>query len=277
MRENKDAPFFIYFPTQVPHGRSPKDGDQIQVPDIGPYAERPWSHLEKLYAAMLTRFDGHVGRIIDELKTLGLDQNTVIFFTSDNGAENSYYEYTDRFRATGDLRGKKRFLYEGGIRVPMIVRWPGHIQAGRTSDLPWAGWDLMATLAELAGAQTPSHTDGISVVPTLLDNPDRQQAREYLYWEYHQGKQQAVRIGRWKGVRFGGTLEPIELYDLSVDRGETHNVAAAHPDIVEKIRGMMQAAREGSKHTRFWPIPDHRRNDIKFDKAIYDQLVHGIR
>jgi arylsulfatase A-like enzyme len=277
MRGSKDAPFFIYFPTQVPHGRSPKDGDQIQVPDIGPYADRPWSHLEKLYAAMLTRFDGHVGRIIDELAKLGLDQNTIILLTSDNGAENSYYEYTDRFRATGPFRGKKRFLYEGGIRVPMIVRWPGRIQAGRTSDLPWAGWDLMATLAELAGAKVPSHTDGISVVPTLLGNPDRQQPREYLYWEYHQGKQQAVRMGRWKGVRFGGTAEPVELYDLGADPGESNNVAAAHPDIVEKLRDIMKAAREGSEHARFWPLPEHRRNDIKWDKAIYEQLEHGIR
>jgi arylsulfatase A-like enzyme len=275
--DNKDAPFFIYFPTQVPHGRSPQDGEQIQVPDIGPYADRPWTHLEKLYAAMITRFDGHVGRIIDELKKLDLDQDTIILFTSDNGDENSYYGFTDRFRATGGLRGKKRFLYEGGIRVPMIARWPGHIQAGRTSDLPWAGWDLMATLADLAGAEAPSHTDGISVVPTLLGNPDRQQPREFLYWEYNQGKQQAVRMGKWKGVRFGGTKEPIELYDLRLDIGESNNVATAHPDIVERIRSIMTAAREGSEHTRLWPIPELRRNDIKWDKAIYDQLEHGIR
>jgi arylsulfatase A-like enzyme len=277
IRENKDAPFFIYFPTQVPHGRSPRDGAQIQVPDIGPYADRPWTQLEKLYAAMITRFDGHVGRIIDELKKLDLNQDTIILFTSDNGDENSYYEFTDRFRATGYLRGKKRFLYEGGIRVPMIARWPGRIQAGRTSDLPWAGWDLMATLADLAGAEAPSHSDGISVAPTLLGKPDRQQPREALYWEYHQGKQQAVRMGKWKGVRFGGTKEPIELYDLNLDIGETTDIAATHPDIVEKIRHIMTAAREGSEHTKLWPIPEQRRNDIKWDKAIYDQLEHGIR
>jgi arylsulfatase A-like enzyme len=277
IRENKEERFFIYFPTQVPHGRSPKDGDQIQVPDIGPYADRPWPHLEKLYAAMLTRFDGHVGRIIDELKKLDLDEDTIILFTSDNGDENSYYEYTDRFHATGPLRGKKRFLYEGGIRVPMIVRWPGHIQAGSTSDLPWAGWDIMATLADLAGVDIPPHTDGITVVPTLLGAPDRQQPREYLYWEYHQGKQQAVRMGKWKGVRFGGTSEPLELYDLSVDVGESHNLAADHPDIVAKIRVIMESAREGSEFSKYWPLPEHRRNDIKWDKAIYDQLEHGIR
>ncbi len=277
MRENKDEPFFIYFPTQVPHGRSPHDGDEIQVPDIGPYADCPWTHLEKLYAAMITRFDGHVGQIIDQLQELGIDQDTIIFFTSDNGDENSYYKYTDRFRATGPLRGKKRFLYEGGIRVPMIVRWPGHVPAGQTSDLPWAAWDLMATFAALAGVERPSHTDGISVVPSLLGCPDRQEAREYLYWECNQAKQQAVRMGRWKAVRFGGTEEPIELYDLSVDIGEGNNVAAHHPDVVAKMRRIMIQAREGSEYSKYWPLPKHRRNDIKWDQWIFDQLKNGIR
>jgi len=277
IREKKDKPFFIYFPTQVPHGRAPRDGDEIQVPDIGPYADRPWTHLEKLYAAMLTRFDGHVGRIIDQLKELDLDQNTIIFFTSDNGDENSYYKYTDRFHAMGPLRGKKRFLYEGGIRVPMIVRWPGHIKAGQTCDLPWAAWDLMATFADLAGVEAPSHTDGISVVPTLLGRPDQQEPREYLYWEYQLGKQQAVRMGRWKGVRFGGTKEPIELYDLSVDIGENNNIAANHPDIVDKMRRIMIEARKGSEYTQYWQFPEHRRKDLRLDQDIYNQLKNGIR
>jgi arylsulfatase A len=277
IRENQDERFFIYFPTQVPHGRSPRDGAQIQVPDISPYAERDWTHLEKLYAAMLTRFDGHVGRIIDQLKELGLDRDTIIFLTSDNGDENSYYEYTHRFHATCPLRGKKRFLYEGGIRVPMIVRWPGRIGAGQTSALPWAQWDLMATLAELAGAGVPLHTDGISVAPTLMGRPERQASREYLYWEYQQGKQQAVRMGRWKAVRIGGTREPIELYELTTDPGESRNVADAHPEIVEKIRRIMEEARQGSEHTRYWRIPEHRRPDIKWDQVIYDQLENGIR
>jgi arylsulfatase A-like enzyme len=277
MRENKDEPFFIYFPTQVPHGRSPLDGDEIQVPDIGPYADRTWTHLEKLYAAMITRFDGHVGQILDQLRELGIDQNTIIFFTSDNGDENSYYKYTDRFRATGPLRGKKRFLYEGGIRVPMIVRWPGHVPAGQTSDLPWAAWDLMATFAELAGVERPAHTDGISVVPSLLGRPDRQEAREYLYWECNQAKQQAVRLGRWKAVRFGGTQEPIELYDLSVDIGESHNIAVDHPDVIAKMRRIMIQAREGSEYSKYWPLPEHRRNDIKWDQWIFNQLENGIR
>jgi arylsulfatase len=129
----------------------------------------------------------------------------------------------------------------------------------------------------LAGAETPPHTDGISVAPTLLGQSERQQPREYLYWEYHQGKQQAVRMDRWKGVRFGGTAEPVELYDLSVDAGESNNVASAHPEIVGKIRRIMHDARTGSGHSNYWPIPERRRHDIKWDKAIYDQLEHGIR
>jgi arylsulfatase A-like enzyme len=277
IEKHKEEPFFIYFPTQVPHGRSPRDGDQIQVPDIGPYGDRDWTHLEKLYAAMITRFDGHVGRIIERLKELGLDRDTVIFLTSDNGDENSYYKYTQRFKATGPLHGKKRFLYEGGIRVPMIVRWPGTIKSSQTSDLPWAGWDLMATLADLAGVKPPAHTDGISVVPTLLSLSEQQADRDYLYWEHHMGKQQAVRMGRWKAVRFGGTKEPIELYDLSLDIGETNNVAEAHPDIVARMDSIMKQAREGSEFNRFWPLPERRLNHSQWDMRIFDQLEHGIR
>lgn len=277
IRAHKDVPFFIYFPTQIPHGRAPADGDEMQVPDIGPYVDREWSHLEKLYAAALTRLDSDVGRILQELKDQGIDERTLVLFTSDNGDENSYYKYTDRFKATGPLKGKKRFLYEGGIRVPMIARWPGRIQPGQTCRTPAAGWDIMATLAELAGAAKPAHSDGISLVPTLLGRPERQQAREYLYWEFHMGKQQAVRMGRWKGVRFGGTKEPIELYDLDTDPGETRNVANGHPDIVKRINAIMEEARADSIYNRFWPLPEHRQNQIKMDKVIFDQLEHGIR
>ena len=277
IRQNKDRRFFIYFPTQVPHGRSPKDGEQLQVPDIGPYEDRDWTRLEKLYAAMMTRFDVDVGRILGQLDGLGLSSKTLVVLTSDNGDENSYYGYTKRFQATGPLRGKKRFLYEGGIRVPMIARWPGTIRPSQTSNLPSAGWDFVPTFADLAGAARPDHADGISLVPTLLGHPDRQQSREYLYWEHHMGKQQAVRMGRWKGVRFGGTKEPIELYDLRVDVGETHDVAGSHPDIVKRMGAIMVKARENSEFTKFWLLPERRQNQLEFDKWIFDQLEHGIR
>ncbi|HHF42589.1 MAG TPA: hypothetical protein ENL38_02595 [Candidatus Aminicenantes bacterium] len=276
IRKNKDSPFFIYFPTQIPHGRSPRDGAQIQVPDIGPYEDRDWSYLEKLYAAMITRLDNHIGQIIEQLKELGLDERTIIFFTSDNGDENSYYGYTKRFEATGPLRGKKRFLYEGGIRVPMIFRYPDQIKPSQVSNLPDTGWDIMATLADLAGTEKPGHTDGISVVPTLLGRPDQQKHHEYLYWEFNMGKQQAVRMGKWKGIRFGGIKEPIELYDLSQDIGEKNNLANDHPEIIEQMDEIMRKARENSEYTAFWPLPKHRLYNVKWDKWIFDQLEKGI-
>jgi arylsulfatase A len=277
IRKNKERPFFIYFPTQVPHGRSPADGDEMQVPDIGRYADRDWTHLEKLYAAAITRLDSDVGRILQELNEQGIEENTLVLLTSDNGDENSYYKYTKRFAATGPLKGKKRFLYEGGIRVPLIARWPGRIAGGQTSNIPAAAWDLMPTLADLAGTTKPAHSDGISLVPTLLGHPEQQQKREYLYWEFHMGKQQAVRMGPWKGIRFGGTKEPVELYNLDQDIGETRDVAAGHPDIVERIKAMMEEARANSLYGSFWPLPEHRQNQIPWDKVIFDQLEKGIR
>jgi arylsulfatase A-like enzyme len=159
----------------------------------------------------------------------------------------------------------------------MIVRWPGRIAAGQTSALPWAQWDLMATLADLAGAPAPTHTDGISVVPTLLGRPEDQASREYLYWEYQQGKQQAVRMVKWKAVRVGGTEEPIELYDLTNDPGESRNLANDHPEIIENMRRIMVEARQGSEFTKYWKFPERRRADLKFDQIIYKNIKNGIR
>ena len=135
----------------------------------------------------------------------------------------------------------------------------------------------MATLAELAGVQAPQHTDGISLVPTLIGKNDRQAQREYLYWEYHCGKQQAVRIGRYKGIRIGGTKEPIELYDLMTDIDERNNIASSHPDLVKRIDSIMEAARKDSEFTRYWPLPEHRLYNVKWDKWIFDQLEKGMK
>jgi arylsulfatase A-like enzyme len=157
----------------------------------------------------------------------------------------------------------------------MIVRWPGQIKAGQTNELPWAAWDLMATFADLAGVQPPSHTDGISVVPTLLGRPEEQEKREYLYWEYQHGKQQAVRMGPWKGVRLGGTQEPIALYYLREDIGETNDVASVYPEVVLRMRGIMEEAREGSPYTKYWPLPERLRDDIRLDVTLYERLEEG--
>ena len=275
--DNKDSTFFIYFPTQIPHGRSPRDGDEIQLPSIGQYADSSWTHLEKLYAACVSRLDTDVGRILDKLNELDLADKTAVFFTSDNGDENSYYKYTDTFHATGPLKGKKRYLYEGGIRVPMIAYWPKTIQAGSLSDLPSAGWDFMATFADLAGIESPSHTDGISLVPTIKGNNEKQQYHEYLYWEFHMGKQQAVRLGIYKGIRIGGTKEPIEIYDLSRDIGEENNIADENPDLVRKIDSLMLKAREGSPFNKYWPLPENKLDYVRYDQRIYEQIENGIK
>ena len=275
IRENRDSTFFIYFPTQIPHGRSPRDGDEIQLPEIGQYESRDWTHLEKLYAACVSRLDSDVGRILSLLKELDIADNTIVLFTSDNGDENSYYKYTDRFHATGPLKGKKRYLYEGGIRIPMIAYWPGTIAPGTESDIPAAGWDFMSTLADLANVSPPSHTDGISLVPILTGRDSELEKRDYLYWEYHQGKQQAVRLGKYKGIRIGGTEEPIELYDLSTDLGEENNIANENPALVNKIDSIMSAARAGSPFNKYWPLPEHRLN-VQQDQWIFNNIVNDF-
>src|SRR5581483_7017050 len=159
------------------------------------------------------------------------------------------------FNSSGGLRGIKRDLYEGGIRMPMIVRWPGHVQAGAVSDLVWAFWDFLPTAAELAGAKAPDGIDGLSVVPTLLGKGD-QKTHEYLYWEFHEGgSKQAVRFGDWKAVRLKPS-KPVELYDLRADVGEQDNVAGRHPDLVAKATEYMKEARTESEH---WPLTDGNR------------------
>lgn len=227
-------PFYLYFTPTVPHGR-------YEAPDQGPYAKEAWPEDARYYAAMVTRLDAYVGRIMAKLKETGLDENTVVFFTSDNGGTFDYKP----FGSMGPLRARKGSIYEGGIRVPMIVRWPGKVAAGAVNDYPWAFCDVLPTLCELAGARgVPRNVDGISVAPTLLgkkQNPERP-----LYWEdFGDGFHQAVRMGRWKGVRHG-LAAPLELYDLAADIGESNNVAAGHQDVVANIEGFLRGCRTES-------------------------------
>ena len=174
----------------------------MEVPELGQYADRDWPEPEKAHAAMISRMDRDVGRLLARLAELGIDERTVVFFTSDNGPHKEGGADPEFFHSSGPLRGIKRSLHDGGIRVPMLVRWPGRIQPGSTSDLPWAFWDFLPTAAELAGAEPPSDIDGLSIVPTLLGRPG-QRRHEFLYWEFHEGQhsKQAVRTGRWKAVR----------------------------------------------------------------------------
>jgi arylsulfatase A-like enzyme len=202
---------------------------------------------------MITRLDRDLGRIIETLKKLAIDDHTLIFFTSDNGPHREGGVDPEFFDSNGHLRGSKRDLYEGGIRVPLIARWPGKIQAGTLSHHVSAFWDFLPTFADLAGVDYQGPTDGVSILPTLLGQPGKQKQHEFLYWEFHeQGSKQAVRMGDWKAVRFGPRGE-LELYNLKEDIGEKNNLAGRYPDVVARIEEYLKTARTESQ---FWNIDD---------------------
>jgi Arylsulfatase A and related enzymes len=197
---------------------------------------------------MITRMDRDIGRIVELLAARGLDRRTLILFTSDNGPHQEGGADPQFFNSSGGLRGIKRDMYEGGIRVPMIARWTDTVPAGKVSDHAWAHWDLLPTFAELAGAKTPDGIDGLSMVRALRGQA--QPTHQFFYWEFHErGFQQAVRMGKWKAVRLKPG-EPLELYDLDADGHETRNVAASNPDIVAKIETYLKTARTESAR---WP------------------------
>jgi len=221
------------------------------VPDLGEYADRQWPERARIYAAMVSRMDRHVGQILDLLAELGIESRTVVFFSSDNGAPRK--DFGGLFESNGTLRGFKGELREGGIRAPMIVRWPGRVPAGREDGTPWYFADVMPTLAGLAGAKAPP-CDGIDVSPLLLGKQKGLPER-FLYWESPGNKfEQAVRFGRWKGHRVG-LGSPLELYDLANDPSEKQDVAAAHPEVVARILAYLRSARTESPN---WPSPPPR-------------------
>jgi arylsulfatase A-like enzyme len=240
------SPFFLYLALTIPHANNEGTrgtGDGQEVPDYGAYADKPWSNQDKGQAAMITRMDRDVGRILDMLQELQIDEQTVVMFSSDNGPHDEGGHNTELFNPSGPLRGMKRDLYEGGIRVPLLVRWPNTTPAGVTSNHISYFGDLMATACELAGVACPPNTDSVSLVPTITGEARRQQQHDYLYWEfYEQGGKQAVRFGQWKAVRVGWKSAPVELYDLSTDLGETTDVADSHPEIVQQSIAFMNEA-----------------------------------
>ena len=216
-----------------------------ESPSLG-YRSQPTPRAA--FAAMITRMDRDIGRILDAVRTRGLDNRTLVIFTSDNGPHVEGGADPIFFNSSGGLRGVKRDLYEGGIRVPMIARWIGTIPAGRVSDHPAAHWDLFPTLTDLAGVKTPDGLDGISIRPALLGQPQR--GHDFFYWEFHErGFQQAVRMGDWKAVRLAKD-KPLELYDLKTDPAELRDVAASQPAIVAKIEAYLKTARTDSPN---WP------------------------
>jgi len=254
--QHESGPFFLYLAYTIPHANNEARNEGMEVPSYGAYANEDWPDPQKGHAAMITRMDGDIGRLLTRLKSLGIDDKTVVLFSSDNGPHKEGGADPAFFDSNGPLRGHKRDLYEGGIRVPLIARWPGQIAAGSGTNHVSAFWDFLPTCCDLAGVVPPDGIDGLSMVPTLLGKPQRQRRHRYLYWEFHeQGKKQAVRVGNWKAVRVTVAKKPngpIELYNLEADLGEEDNVADRYPDIVAQMTTIMAAARSASEN---WPWP----------------------
>ena len=264
IRTNREEPFFLYFATTIPHLalQVPEDslreyaGQWPEEPYLGDRGYLPQRTPHAAYAAMVTRMDRDIGRILALLDELGLADNTLVMFSSDNGATFDVGGYDPPFfEGTGGLRGHKANLYEGGIRVPLVAAWPGHIGPGQTSKYVCASWDLLPTVAEVAQAKTPADIDGISFLPALLGKSS-QREHDYLYWEFSSGGgSQAVRMGKWKGIRRELAQipdAPIELYDLGTDEDEVNDVAAQHPEVVKHIAKIM---RDGRTESKCFPLP----------------------
>jgi arylsulfatase A-like enzyme len=245
---NQARPFFLYWSLVIPHAnneRTKQLQDGAEVPSYGTYTDKDWPNPDKGQAAMISMMDGYVGRMLTKLKELGIADNTLVVFTSDNGPHNESNHSLARFNPSGPLTGIKRSLTDGGIRVPAIAWWPGRIKQGSTTNHVAYFGDWMATAAELSGAKMPNSHDSISFAPAMLGQPQRQVKHEYLYWEFHEGgfKQAALYQGRWKGIRKGGPNAVISLFDLETDIAEKNNVANSHPEIAEKIGQYLLGAR----------------------------------
>lgn len=241
---SQKQPFFLFGAFTLPHANNEAvqyGPDGMEVPNDAPFTSRDWPQTEKNFAAMVKRLDDTVGNILDFLKKSNLENDTLVIFSSDNGPHQEGKHNPKYFHSSGPLRGIKRDLYEGGIRVPFIARWPGKIKAGATSEQPLAFWDLLPTFCEVAGATPPAGIDGISILPALLGKTQKQ--HDYFYWEFHEGGfNQAIRFGDMKAIRFG-PQGPIELYDLKNDIGEAKNLASAKPDLIAKAKQIFASAR----------------------------------
>lgn len=250
---NRYRPFFLFLSYNIPHANNAegrRTGNGMQVPSDAPYSSEPWPAPEKNKAAMITRMDGDIGKLVARLKELKLDETTLIVFTSDNGPHKEGGVDPKFHNSSGPFRGHKRDLTEGGIRVPLIARWPERIKPGQVSDFIAANWDLLPTFAELARTAAPKEIDGISLVP-LLTGQEQTNRHDYLYWEFHErGFQQAIRAGEWKAIR-PQAEEKLELYNLQRDPGEKENVAEKNPEIVARMEEYLKTARTESDR---WPI-----------------------
>ena len=264
LEKNRDRPFFLYFATTVPHAnneRTRADGNGNEVPSDSPYTNESWPQPEKNKAAMITRMDADIGRLLAKLTELDLDRNTVVFFSSDNGPHREGGNDPAFFTSSGPFRGFKRSLTDGGVRVPGIVRWTGVARSGTVSDHVWAFCDFLPTACELAGVEPQPGLDGHSILPAITGRGGQRQ-HEFLYWEFHEGgTKQAVRYRDWKAIR-QAPGRPLELYKLKDDVSESQNVAAKNPDVVKRIEDYLKTARTESKE---FPIrsPQKANKDLK--------------
>jgi arylsulfatase A-like enzyme len=249
--KNKERPFFLYWALTIPHAELLVPEDSMEE-YRGRYEEKPYlgSHYASqpepraAFAGMVTRMDRDIGRLLKSLEELGLDRETIVLFSSDNGPHKEGGHDPAFFDSNGPLRGIKRDLYEGGIRVPLIARWPGRIPPGSTSHHISAFWDFLPTVCDLTEISFPDGIDGLSFLPAMLGEEKKQQDHAFLYWEFHERKttNQAIRMGRWKAVRHS-PQGPIELYDLEEDTGEIHDIAGQNPEVTRKILALFERAR----------------------------------
>ncbi len=257
---NQDKPFFLYLALVLPHANNEArgmSGNGSESPNIKQFADRPWDEPTKGFAAMVTDVDKAVGAVADKINKLGLGNNTLILFTSDNGPHQEAGHDMQLFNSNGGLKGTKRALHEGGIRVPLIAWSPSLINAGQTTSQIGYQADLSPTIAELTNQPVPPDIDGLSLLPTLKGDLDAQAQHQYLYWEfYEQGSRQAVRFGKWKAIREPMVTGSVTLYDLLADERETNDLASSNPDIVEQAVKMMEEAHRPDPR---WPVPAKKK------------------
>ncbi|WP_406684706.1 arylsulfatase [Seonamhaeicola sp. MEBiC1930] len=268
IESNKNQPFFLYVPSIIPHAELAAPKEELKKYSGKYLPEKSYKGLDSgkgyrrgkyesqaechaAFVAMIKLLDKQVGEIVSKVEELGLSDNTIIVFTSDNGPHKEGGADPEYFDSNGELKGFKRDLYEGGIRVPMIASWPGYIKSNTTSNHISAFWDVFPTFSELAGLEVPKNLDGISFLPELMGNNNNQKKHNYLYWEFHErGGRQAVRMGDWKAVRYNvlkNPEAPLELYNLSNDIGEKNNLSEKHPEIAGEMKLIMTEARTHSE------------------------------
>ena len=259
IKANKENPFFLYLPLTIPHANNEGTrmfGDGAEVPDYGIYEKENWTKQDKGQAAMITRMDRDVGRLLDLLKELKIEENTLVMFTSDNGPHNEAGHNPELFKPAGPLRGMKRTLTEGGIRVPTLAWWPNTIEPNSISDQPFYFGDLMATACDMSQSDMPLQTDSLSFLPTLKGKAEEQKRHKFLYWEFYERTfRQAVVMEDWKLIRSGMDNQRLELYDLKNDIHEDVNLIKKQPAVAQRMLSYMESAHVPHPN---WPTPKRK-------------------